>query len=234
MKKIGIYKITSPSNKIYIGQTVDFIKRKSHYKNLKRNHQIRLYNSIIKYGWNSHTIELIEECNVDNLNSKERYWQDFYNVLDSQGLNCKLTKTFDKTGFHSDKVRANQREGSKNKKDVYQYSLKGEFIKKYISISQAAEENNLNTASLHNSICNNKTNTIGGFQWFYNYKGEIISEVDLGTISKKVKLYNDKEEYIFNSRSECAKFINRSVGRVSDLLKIGFWKNYKIENYVKN
>ena len=27
MKVIGIYKITSPSNRIYIGQTVDFIKR---------------------------------------------------------------------------------------------------------------------------------------------------------------------------------------------------------------
>ena len=57
---IGIYKITSPSNRIYIGQTVDFIKRKSHYRNLKRNHQIRLFNSIKKYGWDKHKLELIE------------------------------------------------------------------------------------------------------------------------------------------------------------------------------
>ena len=74
-------------------------------------------------------------------------------------------------------------------------------------------------------------NTIGGYQWFYEYKGKIISQVKLGTITKKVRLYNDKEEYIFNSRTECANFIKRSVGRVSDLIKLGYWKDYKVENY---
>ena len=77
MKVIGIYKITSPSGRVYIGQTVDFVKRKSHYKKLKRNHQIILYNSIKKYGWESHTLELIEECDVFLLNDRERYWQEY-------------------------------------------------------------------------------------------------------------------------------------------------------------
>lgn len=235
MKVIGIYKITSPSGRVYIGQTVDFVKRKSHYKKLKRNHQIRLYNSIKKYGWESHTLELIEECDVFLLNDRERYWQEYYNVTDSnKGLNCKLTKTTDKSGFHSKEMKKNQRKASKNKKSVYQYSLEGNFIKEYVSIAEAAEWNNLHTASLYNSITKNKTNTIGGFQWFYEYKGENISKVSLGTITKKVRLYNDTEEYIFNSRTECATFIKRSTGRVSDLLKIGVWKNYKIENYVTN
>ena len=235
MKVIGIYKITSPSGKIYIGQTVDFVKRKSHYKNLKRNHQIRLYNSIKKYGWENHILRLIEECDVSLLNDRERYWQDYYNVTDSRkGLNCKLTKATDKTGFHSEEMKKNQRRASKSKKSVYQYSLEGDFIKEYVSIAEAAEENTLYTAALHNSITKNKTNTIGGFQWFYEYKGENIPKVSLGTITKKVRLYNDTEEYIFNSRTECAAFIQRSTGRVSDLLKIGVWKNYKIENYVTN
>lgn len=234
MKVIGIYKIASPTNRVYIGQTVDFYKRKNHYKNLKRNHQIRLYNSIVKYGWDNHAIELIEECSIENLNERERHWQEFYNVLSSKGLNCKLTKTSDKSGKHSKEVRINQRKGSKSKKDVYQYTLEGKFIKRYISIAQAAEENKLNTASLYNSICNNKTNTIGGFQWFYEFKGKCIPSVSLGTITKKVRLYNDEEEYIFNSRTECANFIKRSTGRISDLLKLGYWKNYKIENYVTN
>ena len=132
MKIIGIYKITSPSNRIYIGQTVDFIKRKSHYKNLKRNHQIRLFNSIQKYGWENHKLELIEECNVTLLSERERYWQEFYNVLSDKGLNCKYTKTTDKTGYHSDSMKQKQRENSSNRKDVYQYSLEGIFIKKYI------------------------------------------------------------------------------------------------------
>lgn len=46
-----------------------------------------------------------------------------------------------------------------------------------------------------------------------------------------VRLYNDTEEFIFNSRKECADFIKRSSGRVTDLIKIGTFENYKIENY---
>ena len=82
----------------------------------------------------------------------------------------------------------------------------------------------------------NKTNTIGNFQWFYEFKGLIIPPTRNGklTMQKGIRLYNDKEEYIFNSRTECAKFIKRSTGRVTDLLKLGYWKNYKIENYVTN
>lgn len=233
MKITGIYKITSPSNKIYIGQTVDFIKRKSHYKNLKIKSQIRLYNSINKYGWDRHVIEIIEKCSLGSLNERERYWQEFYNVLDSaKGLNCKYTVTNDKSGKHSEEMILNQRKGSKTKKEVFQYSLDGDFLHSYESITDAARNNNLYTAALHNSIVNNKTNTIGGFQWYYNYKGDKIPKISLGTITKKVRLYNETEEYIFNSRKECAKFINRSEGRVTDLIKIGTWKHYKIENYV--
>ena len=75
MKVIGIYKITSPSNRIYIGQTVDFIKRKSHYRNLKRNHQIRLFNSIKKYGWDNF-FEL--RCgNYDGFKSRKEASKEF-------------------------------------------------------------------------------------------------------------------------------------------------------------
>lgn len=234
MKQIGIYKITSPVGRVYIGQTIDFIKRKSHYKNLKRDCQIRLYNSILKYGWSNHSIILIESCSLELLNERERYWQDYYIVLGKGGLNCKLTGTLDKTGYHSKDMRERQRLNSSSKKDVYKYSLEGDYICKYISISQAAEDNNLNTASLHNSICNNKTNTIGGFQWFYYFYGEKISKVELGTITKKVRLYNDSEEYVFNSRNECALFIKRTPSRVSDLIKKGKWGIYNIENYDTN
>ena len=123
-----------------------------------------------------------------------------------------------------------------NKKKVYKYSLDGIFMEEYESVAEAARRNNLYTASLQNSIVKNKTNTIGGFQWYYEFKGLIIFPTRKGnlTIQKGVRLYNDEEEYIFNSRTECANFIKRSTGRISDLLKLGYWKNYKIENYVTN
>jgi hypothetical protein len=148
MKIVGIYKIISPTKRVYIGQTIDYYRRKNEYKNLKRDYQIRLYNSIKKYGWETHKIELIEECPIEKLNERERYWQEFYDVLSVKGLNCIFTKTHSKSGKHSKEVRVNQRRGSKSKKEVYQYSLNGEYIKKYDSIAHAAEENNLYTASL--------------------------------------------------------------------------------------
>jgi group I intron endonuclease len=75
---IGIYKITNPENKIYIGYTTDLYKRKSYYKLNKGIGQTKLYNSIIKYGWEQHTINLIEECNKNELRDKEQYWIEYY------------------------------------------------------------------------------------------------------------------------------------------------------------
>ena len=47
---IGIYKITSPSNKIYIGQSINIERRFNSYKNLSHcKQQIKLYNSLQKY-----------------------------------------------------------------------------------------------------------------------------------------------------------------------------------------
>lgn len=95
---IGIYKITSPSNKVYIGQSINIDKRFRSYKNLLHcKNQIKLYNSFLKYGVNNHTFEVVEECSVELLNERERYYQDFYNVLNC-GLNCLLTKTSDRSG----------------------------------------------------------------------------------------------------------------------------------------
>ena len=76
---IGIYKITNPENKIYIGYTTDLYKRKSYYKLNKGIGQTKLYNSIIQYGWDKHKIELIEECIEDELRHKEQYWIKYYN-----------------------------------------------------------------------------------------------------------------------------------------------------------
>ena len=90
----GIYKITSPSKRIYIGSTNNFERRISEYKYLCCKEQTRLYNSFVKYGYDTHKIELIEECSIAELFNKERYWQEYYDVLDRQkGLNCQYVST---------------------------------------------------------------------------------------------------------------------------------------------
>jgi group I intron endonuclease len=102
MEKIcGIYKITSPSGRVYIGESADIFKRMYYYKILSCKSQNKLYSSLNKYGWEAHTFEVIEECRFDELLCRERHWQDFYNVLNG-GLNCKLTECGGLKQVHSE------------------------------------------------------------------------------------------------------------------------------------
>jgi group I intron endonuclease len=101
----GIYKITSPSNKIYIGQAVDIDKRFLSYRKKKCKYQPRLHNSFIKYEVDNHIFEIIEECDISELNARERYWQDFYEVIGKNGLNCLLTSTDEKIKVISEEMK---------------------------------------------------------------------------------------------------------------------------------
>ena len=112
---IGIYKITSPNGKIYVGQTTNFSKRKNYYKNGAKPYQVRIYNSLQKHGYDAHSIEFIEECLVEKLNERERYWQDFYEVIGENGLNCRLTETKDKSGFISEESKTKMSEARKGR-----------------------------------------------------------------------------------------------------------------------
>lgn len=100
-----IYKITSSKNRIYIGQTVNFKVRFNQYKRLDCKKQKKLYNSLLKYGFETHKIELIYECEVEELNEKERYFQDLYNSTNKFGLNIRLTKSTDRNGSFSNETK---------------------------------------------------------------------------------------------------------------------------------
>lgn len=86
----GIYKITSPSGRIYVGQSENIKSRWLKYRNIKNLvYQPLIKNSISKYGYEAHIFEVIEYCEIEELNCRERHWQDFYDVLNG-GLNCIL------------------------------------------------------------------------------------------------------------------------------------------------
>lgn len=111
---IGIYKITSPSGKIYIGQTTNYSKRHNAYKNHKCKRQPKLFASIEKYGFINHTIELIKECQVEELNYYERYYQEYYESV-LNGLNLRYTATTDKSGFMSEETKKKMSDSGKGK-----------------------------------------------------------------------------------------------------------------------
>lgn len=105
----GIYKITSPSGKVYIGQSVNIKVRFRNYNNLKCEKQIRLLNSLVKYGVKNHIFEIIENCNREKLNERERYWQEYYDCTGKQGLNCSLTGTNNSKQVVSETTRLKMR-----------------------------------------------------------------------------------------------------------------------------
>jgi len=112
---IGIYKIVSPTDKVYVGQSTNIKKRFISYKSLNNSKKQRaLHNSFKKHGITNHRFEIIELCSIDLLNKKERFYQDFYDVI-KKGLNSRLTKTKDKSGFLSEETK---KRISKNRKGI--------------------------------------------------------------------------------------------------------------------
>ena len=83
---IGIYKITKKQNgKSYIGQSNDIERRFSEHK-YKRDTPIE--KAIQKYGSDAFAFEVIEECQLDQLDEREKYWIKYYNTFKGFGYNC--------------------------------------------------------------------------------------------------------------------------------------------------
>lgn len=86
----GIYKITSPSGKIYIGQSINIERRMKTYSLCKCEKQTALYNSFKKYGFDSHLMEIVFELNVVDvhiLNLLEVAFIKYFDCLSPNGLN---------------------------------------------------------------------------------------------------------------------------------------------------
>ena len=89
---VGIYKITNLVNgKIYIGQSINIDKRiKEHFwkasneKDISYNSALHL--AIRKYGKENFQWEILEECKVDNIDEREKFYIKEYNSV----LNPKL------------------------------------------------------------------------------------------------------------------------------------------------
>ena len=85
--KSGVYKFTSPSGKIYIGQTSNFDRRKTEHRYSSKKTMNKLYTSFRKYGMDKHKFEvLFLSDNSYEKNRMEQFYIDFYNSI-KLGLN---------------------------------------------------------------------------------------------------------------------------------------------------
>lgn len=127
---IGVYKITSPSGKVYIGSSVNITNRLYSYKNINCKNQRRLYSSLKKYGYEAHKVEIVELCDADKLYELEHKWGMKYDVLGENGLNCVIPSIGEKRRIVSEETRRNQSEKMKGKKQSEETRKKNSESKK--------------------------------------------------------------------------------------------------------
>ncbi len=92
MRSGYIYKITNNINKkMYIGQTSYSLERRwtEHKSCFNKNVQYPLYRAFRKYGIENFKMELVEKCNISDLNDREIYWIQFYDTY-KNGYNATL------------------------------------------------------------------------------------------------------------------------------------------------
>ena len=76
---IGIYKIENMINhKVYIGQSRNISERWRAHRTRSQTEDTHLYRSIREYGLENFTFTIIEECLIEELNDKEKYWIRYY------------------------------------------------------------------------------------------------------------------------------------------------------------
>lgn len=164
-----IYRITSPSGNVYIGQSKHLFQRLSSYRNLKCKSQKLLFRSLVKYGFEKHTVyivhkfpELVSQEVIDNY---EKYVIKMHRMM---GLTL-LNMTDGGRGFagcapsqkNRDAIlKATQGEGHKLSKlseseviqirSNYQKGARGKGIR------QLAKKYNISMKLVHN-IVNDKT-----------------------------------------------------------------------------
>lgn len=81
---IGIYKWTNLiNNKVYIGQSINIEARKAEHIKLSKDltYTTNIAKALRKYSIDNFTFEILEECNVNELDNKESYWINYYDSL---------------------------------------------------------------------------------------------------------------------------------------------------------
>lgn len=203
-KLIGIYKITSPSGRIYIGQSINIKNRWKIYSKLYESDrgQVLLYNSFLKYGVENHIFEIIEECLQEDLNCKERFWQDQFDVLNG-GLNCILQECGEIRRVLSEETLRKKSESSKGEKNGM-FGRSGNLNPNYGKIM--SEEDKLRQSTLM------KGRYIGELNPFYGQKhsNETIEILSMKA-KEKIGVLNS-----FYGKTHTEEYKQKSSKRMSD------------------
>ena len=217
----GIYKITSPSGKIYIGQSKNILYRwKYHYKTKRCECQRYLYNSLCKHGFENHKLEIIHKSEMRFLNYLEMYYIAYYNSFNSKdGLNL---RSGGKVNTITEETRLKMSIAKKGKKVKNRKPISEEariHLSEIRKGKKLTEEHKLKIG-LAGKGRKNSPETIEKMK---NVKK------DMSTFSRK--LINIETMEIYPSVAEAARQLNIPVGSIYSYFNRGTNEKIKLKNY---
>ena len=203
----GIYKIENLLNgKSYIGQSIEIEHRFAKHKCAKDDFYI--HRAIRKYGVENFSFKILEECNLEELNEKEKYWIKYYNSLTTNGYNMI--------------PGGSNGAGLVKGKEIEQYDLDGIYITSYPSANQASQLTGISHGNIC-ACCRKERNYAGEFQWKYKDSDKKIKTFK--KITKVVKKENiiqqiDKKTNLvikeYPTLSSAGKENKISIGNISE------------------
>lgn len=224
-----IYKYTSPSNKVYIGQTINEKDRRRKFLN-KENVSYsgpKINRAIEKYGAENFKYEIIfviESYNKDEiikiLNEKEKYFIKLFDSIDN-GYN--LSEGGRTNNFISEESK--QSRINKIQKPILQYNLEGEFIREWESLKEASDTLNISSGNICQVLKKVRYQSNG---YIFIYKtGEIPQKIQItptkqqkkiilqlrqdGTIIKEFSSIQDAAREAGVDRTTMSRYVNNHI-----------------------
>lgn len=229
-----VYKITSPSGKVYIGSTKDQKRRFKEYLTRQTPYQVKLNASFDKYGVKNHIFDVLWEGDISEMLLKEVEFGIKFNVLDRKlGLNLKLPKLGDlPISFSEDTLKKMSlaRKGKEaywNNEIVSIYDLEGNYLRTFKSLKRCSKYLRC-SPMLIRRCCDGSISTIK--KKYQARKGKNINNIgipkerkirsDLGKnksyTSKPIICIEDNKE--FKSLSEASNYYSISITTISNIL----------------
>lgn len=175
-----IYLITNDINsKVYVGQTIQTLTKRfsGHCCYTKSDRSVNMYikRAIHKYGKDKFHIHLIEECPIDKLNDREKYWINYY---DSYNTGYNLTLGGQDSNYFNLNNLESHIDIEKFKHYVIEFRPLAIEVAKHFGISKCSVYNLIKRINVPNLVLNS-----------YNpRKGKTIEDIDKDEL---IRLYNE-------------------------------------------
>lgn len=196
-----IYKYTSPSGKIYIGQTVNTLKdRAGNILNGKKYKKCSTFwKAIQKYKFNNFLVEILEEIPISLLNDREIFYINNFNSLEPNGYN----QTYGGDGG--------------KRREVYVYSSQsGEFLEHYSSLTEASLNTGVPIETISLILNSNKRNKAHNLVFLDKYVDLYNVKELLRKDSHYIYVYDENGDYYneYPQISQAAKDLNISESSI--------------------